>query len=215
MKKIGILSTILLLSLLASAHAQTPKLIQTGDPAKRGLKESDFPRTKELAPGVYSYEALRGGDPGGFMTTNSLIVVTTDGVLVADGQGNVKQAQEMVDAIAKLTPQPIKYVIICSDHGDHTAGNSVSRKRQRSFLHRRPRRLWKIPQRRPQPAALADGVAGERMRRRRHRRSFQPKPSPTSASLRWETLKSRSSTSAALTPAATSKFICRVQKSCS
>ncbi len=59
------------------------------------------------------------------MTTVSLFVVTTDGVLVADGQGNVAQTKEMVDAIAKITPQPIKYVVICSDHGDHTGGNSA------------------------------------------------------------------------------------------
>src|SRR5207244_12243409 len=82
-------------------------------------------RTNQVAPGVYTYEALRAGDPGGFMTTNSLFVVTTDGVLVADGQGNVQQAKEMVDKIAKITPQPIKYVVICSDHGDHTAGNTA------------------------------------------------------------------------------------------
>jgi len=126
MRGIGV-SIVALVLLLATSvlQGQNTKLVQTGDPAKRGLKESDFPRTKQLAPGVYSYEALRTGDPGSFMTTNSLIVITTDGVLVADGQGNVKQVQEMVDAIKKLTPQPVKYVVICSDHGDHTAGNSA------------------------------------------------------------------------------------------
>lgn len=99
--------------------------IKTGDVAKRGLSTSDFPRTKQLAPGVYSYEALRAGDPGGYMTTNSLIVVSNDGVLVADGQGNEAQVKEMVDWIKKTTDQPIKYVIICSDHGDHTGGNAA------------------------------------------------------------------------------------------
>jgi glyoxylase-like metal-dependent hydrolase (beta-lactamase superfamily II) len=98
---------------------------QTGDVAKRGLKSMDFPRTKQLAPGVYSYEALRGGDPGGQMTTVSLVVIGNDGVLVADGQGNVAQTQEMVDWIKKTTTQPIKYVVICSDHGDHTGGNAA------------------------------------------------------------------------------------------
>ena len=99
--------------------------VKTGDPAKRGLSQSDFPRAKQLAPGVYSYEALRGGDPGGFMTTVSLIVITTDGVLVADGQGNVEATRAMVDWIAKTTTQPIKYVIVGSDHGDHTVGNAA------------------------------------------------------------------------------------------
>jgi len=103
------------------ARAQLP----TGDPVKRGLSASDFPRAKQLASGIYSYEALRTGDPGGQMTTVSLIVVTTDGVLVADGQGNVTQTREMVDWIKKTTAQPIKYVVICSDHGDHTGGNAA------------------------------------------------------------------------------------------
>lgn len=106
----------------AGVGAQQQK---TADVAKRGLKPTDFPRTKQLAPGVYSYEALRVGDPGGQMTTVSLIVISNDGVLVADGQGNVAQTKEMVDWIKKTTTQPIKYVIVCSDHGDHTGGNAA------------------------------------------------------------------------------------------
>ena len=101
------------------------QVMQTGDVAKRGLKPSDFPRARQLAPGVFSYEALRAGDPGGQMTTVSLIVISNDGVLVADGQGNVAQTQEMVDWIKKTTTQPIKYVVVCSDHGDHTGGNAA------------------------------------------------------------------------------------------
>jgi glyoxylase-like metal-dependent hydrolase (beta-lactamase superfamily II) len=97
----------------------------TGDVIKRGLTERDFPRARQLSPGVYSYEALRAGDPGGKMTTVSLIVVTNDGVLVADGQGNADQVKEMVEWIAKTTTEPIKYVVICSDHGDHTGGNAA------------------------------------------------------------------------------------------
>ena len=110
---------------LCAAFAAGAQVQQTGDVAKRGLTEKDFPRAKQLAPGIYSYEALRAGDPGGKMTTVSLIVVTNDGVLVADGQGNATQTKEMVDWIAKTTQQPIKYVVICSDHGDHTGGNSA------------------------------------------------------------------------------------------
>src|SRR6516164_6026906 len=106
-------TTMLLVLTAIPARAQ----IQTGDVAKRGLAAADFPRAKLLAPGIYSYEALRAGDPGGQMTTVSLIVITSDGVLVADGQGNVAQTKEMVDWIAKTTPQPIKYVVVGSDHG--------------------------------------------------------------------------------------------------
>ena len=99
--------------------------IKTANPAARGLKQSDFPRLKTLAPGVYSYEDLRPSDPGKFKTTVDMIVVTSDGVLVADGQGNVAATQRLVDQIKKLTPQPLKYVVVCSEHDDHTGGNSA------------------------------------------------------------------------------------------
>jgi glyoxylase-like metal-dependent hydrolase (beta-lactamase superfamily II) len=125
MRRLGCITTALLLLAIAALAQGGQGLVQTGDPEKRGLKQSDFPRWKELAPGVYSYEALRPGDPGGFMTTVSMFVVTTDGVLVADGQGNLEETQKMIDNIKKITPQPIKYVVICSDHGDHTGGNAA------------------------------------------------------------------------------------------
>jgi len=101
---------------------QSPEIVRTGDPAKRGFRESDFPRTQELAPGVYSYEQLRAAGDERF-TTVSLIVVTPVGVLVADGQGSPEETKRLVDEIAKLTPVPITHVVIGSDHGDHTAGN--------------------------------------------------------------------------------------------
>ena len=111
--------------MLACGVTLGAQVANTGDVAKRGLKESDFPRAKQLAPGVYSYEALRNGDPGGKMTTVSLIVITNVGVLVADGQGNAAQTKDMVDWIKRTTPEPIKYVVVGSDHGDHTGGNSA------------------------------------------------------------------------------------------
>ncbi len=97
---------------------------RTGDPIARGFTEEDFPRVQQLAAGVYSYEQLRSAGEELF-TTVSLFVVTSEGVLVADGQGNIEETQRMIDAIGEITDQPITHVVICSDHGDHTAGNSA------------------------------------------------------------------------------------------
>jgi glyoxylase-like metal-dependent hydrolase (beta-lactamase superfamily II) len=83
---------------------------------------SDFPRTIKVADNVYTYEDFHAG-PEKFTTTN-MFVVTDEGVLVADGQGSPAETRGLVDAIAKVTTKPIKYVVICSDHGDHTAGNA-------------------------------------------------------------------------------------------
>ncbi len=98
--------------------------VRTADPFKRGLTEADFPRTQELAPGVYSYEQLRAAGEELF-TTVSMFVVTDEGVLVADGQGNFEETARMVEEIGKVTDQPITHVVVCSDHGDHTAGNGA------------------------------------------------------------------------------------------
>lgn len=100
-----------------SAYAQ----VRTASPEKRGLKLTEFPRLVKLANNVWGYEEIRS--PG--FTTVSMIVVGTKGVLVADGQGSVQATQAMVDKIRTITSQPIKWYVVGSDHGDHTAGNSV------------------------------------------------------------------------------------------
>jgi cyclase len=101
---------------------QTAGVVRTADPAKRGMKESDFPRTVKVTDNVYTYEDFHAGDEK--FTTTNMFVVTSDGVLVADGQGSPAATKGLVDAIAKVTSKPIKYVVIASDHGDHTAGNA-------------------------------------------------------------------------------------------
>ena len=111
------------LLLLIALPAGAQDVVRTADITVRGIKESDFPRIKKLADNVYSYEQLHQGMK--VVTTNSLIVVTTDGVLIADGQGNQEHVKRMIADIAKLTPQPIKYVVVGSEHGDHTGGNDA------------------------------------------------------------------------------------------
>ncbi len=101
---------------------QAQSVVRTADPIKRGLKLSDFPRTIKVTDNVYTYEDFHAGDEK--FTTTNMFVVGDDGVLVADGQGSAPETKGLVDAIAKVTPKPIRYVVIASDHGDHTAGNA-------------------------------------------------------------------------------------------
>jgi len=97
---------------------------RTADPVARGLPEGTFPRVQRLADGVYSYEQLRGAGDERF-TTVSLFVVTSEGVLVADGQGSPEETRRMLDAIAEVTDQPVTHLVVSSDHGDHTGGNTA------------------------------------------------------------------------------------------
>jgi glyoxylase-like metal-dependent hydrolase (beta-lactamase superfamily II) len=106
---------------LSAVHlsAQQPA-VRTGLLAERGLTAANFPQNKKLADNIYVWSDVH---PSGVHTTNDLIVITTDGVLVADGQKDPPTTKKMVDFIKGLTPQPIRYVIVCSEHGDHSSGN--------------------------------------------------------------------------------------------
>jgi glyoxylase-like metal-dependent hydrolase (beta-lactamase superfamily II) len=92
---------------------------------------SEFPRIVPLAPGVYGYEEIR--QPG--FTTVSLFVVGRNGILIADGQGNAAATQTMLERIRTVTTLPVRWYVVGSDHGDHTAGNSVLPKDIRYVVH--------------------------------------------------------------------------------
>ncbi|MBK8248504.1 MAG: hypothetical protein IPK85_14015 [Gemmatimonadetes bacterium] len=112
-----------LMRLLTACLVALPLAAQprTADPIARGLRLDQFPRVIKLTDRVYGYEEIR--QPG--FTTVSLFVVGDRGVLVADGQGSPAATQRMVEEIRKVTPTPIRWYVVGSDHGDHTAGNSV------------------------------------------------------------------------------------------
>jgi glyoxylase-like metal-dependent hydrolase (beta-lactamase superfamily II) len=109
--------------LLAPAILLAQDPVRTADVNLRGLKATDFPRVTKLADRVYAFEQI---DPSKrTVTVNNLIVITDAGVLVAESQGTVANTKLLVAAIATLTPQPIKYVVVGSEHGDHTGGISA------------------------------------------------------------------------------------------
>jgi glyoxylase-like metal-dependent hydrolase (beta-lactamase superfamily II) len=121
-RSVPALAVIALTLSVVTAAAQ----VRTADANVRGLRENDFPRVVKLADDVYGYEELNGTlDSNLAFTTNSLIIVTSDGVMVVDGQGSVAKTKRLVDEIGKITTQPIRYVVIGADHGDHVAGNSA------------------------------------------------------------------------------------------
>ena len=120
----------LLAFVLMAGFASAQSVVPTADANKRGLTDKDFPKPIKLADNVYAVEILPPRGPNAQpdatrVTTNSMVVITTDGVLVADGQGSPAAVNLLMDEIKKLTDQPIKYVIVCSEHTDHTGGLSA------------------------------------------------------------------------------------------
>jgi glyoxylase-like metal-dependent hydrolase (beta-lactamase superfamily II) len=103
--------------------AGADEVVRSGDINVRGLRAADFPRVQQLATNVYTFEQI---DPTKrTVTANNLVVVTAAGVLVAEGQGTDENVRKLIDAIRRLTPQPIKYVVVGSEHGDHTGGDEA------------------------------------------------------------------------------------------
>jgi len=96
-------------------------LLLQSAPLSPAPKPADYPQIKKLADDVYVWSDIH---PSGLYTTNDLIVITTNGVLVADGQRDAETTKKMVDRIATLTKQPITTVVVASEHGDHTGGNA-------------------------------------------------------------------------------------------
>lgn len=86
--------------MILGAEAQ----VRTADAVMRGLRASDFPRIIPLAENVHAYEDLKAEIGTSFaFTTNSLFVVTSNGVLVADTQGSIicKLTKEQIDFLSK------------------------------------------------------------------------------------------------------------------
>ena len=173
----------ILIALAAVAAVQTAAAVRTADPAARGLTDADFPRVQQLADGVYSYEQLRSAGDERF-TTVSLFVVTSEGVLVADGQGSLAETRRLVETIATITPQPITHVVVCSDHGDHTAGNAAFPDSAKVYAH--PTSIAVLQASAARGAARARGRAQTEGQARgagqqRGRAATAPAPIPTEA----------------------------------
>jgi cyclase len=127
-----LLATAMLACGVLAATSPIGAQTRTADPAKRGVALTDFPRMVKLADGVYGYEDIRA--PG--FTTVSLVVVGRNGVLLADGQGSPEATSTLLQRIRALTPLPVKWYVMGSDHADHTAGNSVLPKDITFIVHR-------------------------------------------------------------------------------
>ena len=61
--------------------------------------------------------------------SNAGFVVTTSGVVVIDALGSPQLARELLDEIARITPQPVTHVIVTHYHADHIYGLQEFRKR--------------------------------------------------------------------------------------
>jgi cyclase len=80
---------------------------------------------KKLDAGVYA--AVRREPPGLLEHANSLVVVGEQSVTVVDAQMTRAASAELVAAIRRLTPKPVRYLVNTHWHDDHVFGNAAFR----------------------------------------------------------------------------------------
>lgn len=87
----------------------------------------DRPQATEVAPQVWMVQgasALGSGANRNFIS-NAAFVVTDDRVVVFDALGSPALAEDLVAEIRRITPLPIRHVIVSHYHADHIYGLQV------------------------------------------------------------------------------------------
>jgi cyclase len=125
---VSVLSVVCVLVVSTVTATQLPR---TAFPEKRGFQKSDFPRVVKIAENVYGYEDFHNAG----MMTVSMFVVGRDGVMLVDGQGSPAATERLLEAIDKTAGKPLRWYVVGSDHGDHTAGNVVLPSGIAYFVH--------------------------------------------------------------------------------
>ncbi len=90
---------------------------------------------KKVADDVYAFV-------GKLNDANALVVVTSQGVVVVDTGNNPPETRLLQQFIRGVTSQPIRYVIITQNHGDHTGGTPLFAPPATVIVHDRVAKDW-------------------------------------------------------------------------
>ena len=118
---------ILLLALCAVLLA-APACAQQSYPQK----PAEF---RKLAEDVYAFVGKRND-------ANAMVVVTAQGVVLVDTGNNPPETRILQNFIRSVTHQPVRYVVITQNHGDHTGGTPLFAPPANVIVHERVAKDW-------------------------------------------------------------------------
>src|SRR3989475_523844 len=119
----SILKVFLLLA-LAAAVPQSARAITA--------EKAEF---KKLAEDVYAFV-------GKLNDANAMVVVTAQGVVLVDTGNNPHETRLLQNFIKSVTTQPVRYVVITQNHGDHTGGTPLFSPPANVIVHERVAKDW-------------------------------------------------------------------------
>jgi cyclase len=93
------------------------------------------PEFKKVADDVYAFIGKRND-------ANALVVVTTQGVVLVDTGNSPPETRVLQNFIKSVTTQPVRYVIISQNHGDHTGGTPLFAPPANVIVHDRVAKDW-------------------------------------------------------------------------
>jgi len=99
-------------------------LLFSGPPA--AAQASPPPEVKKVTNDLYFFFDFSG--------SNSVFLVTEEGVLVIDTRTHPRDGRDLLDRIRKVTDKPVKWIINSHFHGDHYMGNSVFKELGATFV---------------------------------------------------------------------------------
>src|SRR5881396_3121874 len=115
----------LVLPIALAALAPRASLAVTGDKAE----------FSKVADDVYAFVGKRND-------ANALVVVTAQGVVLVDTGNNPPETRLLQNFIKSVTKQPVRYVVITQNHGDHTGGTPLFAPPANVIVHERVAKDW-------------------------------------------------------------------------
>jgi cyclase len=80
---------------------------------------------QKVAEGVYA--VIRREPPGLWFEANNVLIVNDEDVVVVDSNISPAATREVIAALKKITPKPVRYVVNTHWHEDHVIGNQAWR----------------------------------------------------------------------------------------
>ena len=95
----------------------------------------NVPEFKKLADGVFAYIGKQND-------ANAMVIVTSEGVVLVDTGNNNSDSRALLKNIQAVTKEPVRYVVITQNHGDHIGGTPLFSPPAHVILQERVAKSW-------------------------------------------------------------------------
>ena len=104
-------------------------------PASAQVVTGDEVLFEEVADGVYAFVGKRND-------ANALVIVTDAGAVLVDTGNNPPETRLLNEFIRSVTDQPVRYVVISQNHGDHIGGLPLFAPPAQTIAHDKVAEHW-------------------------------------------------------------------------